>query len=152
LASAEQRRNHHFVASSTGRRSLDVVVVAAVVVEKLVAVVVSVAADSSVEVHIGCGWADSDSTYTKVPHTLLLRYDIVALDPNFWETLFVVVAVFAVVVVAVVVVDDIDVNAGEELELLEETVSIGSEHFLSISELELTMAEVVEKSVGKNNF
>jgi mannose/fructose/N-acetylgalactosamine-specific phosphotransferase system component IIB len=57
-----------------------------------------------------------------------------------------------VVVVAVVVVDDIDVNAGEELELLEETVSIGSEHFLSISELELTMAEVVEKSVGKNNF
>jgi hypothetical protein len=137
LASAEQRRNHHFVASSTGRRSLDVVVVAAVVVEKLVAVVVSVAADSSVEVHIGCGRAYSD---------------IVALDPNFWETLFVVVAVFAVVVVAVVVVDDIDVNAGEELELLEETVSIGSEHFLSISELELTMAEVVEKSVGKNNF
>ena len=146
MASAEQRRNHHFVASSTARRSLDVVVVAVVVVEKLVAVVVSVAADSSVEVHIGCGWADSDSTYTKVPHTLLLRYGIVALDPNVWETLFVVAAV------VVVVVDDIDVNAVEELELLEETVSIGSEHFLLISELELTMAEVVEKSVGKNNF
>jgi len=142
----EQRRNHHFVASSMARRSLDVVVVAAVVVEKLVAVVVSVAADSSVEVHIGCGWADSDSTYTKVPHTLLLRYDIVALDPNFWETLFVVA------VVVVVVVDDIDVNAVEELELLEETVSSGSEHFLLISELELTMAEVVEKSVNKNNI
>jgi len=144
LASAEQRRNHHFVSSSTARRSLDVAVVA-VVVEKLVAVVVSVAADSSVEVHIGCGWADSDSTYTKVPHTLLLRYDIVALDPNFWETLF-------VVAVVVVVVDDIDVNAVEELELLEETVSSGSEHFLLISELELTMAEVVEKSVNKNNI
>ena len=141
MASAEQRRNHHFVSSSTARRSLDV----AVVVGKLVAVVVSVAADSSVEVHIGCGWADSDSTYTKVPHTLLLRYDIVALDPNFWETLF-------VVAVVVVVVDDIDVNAVEELELLEETVSSGSEHFLLISELELTMAEVVEKSVNKNNI
>ncbi len=76
---------------------------------------------------------------------MLLRYDIVALDPNFWETLF-------VVAVVVVVVDDTDVNAVEELELLEETVSSGSEHFLLISELELTMAEVVEKSVNKNNI